>query len=206
MTIAKEEIQRCLFQTVGVLADTIGLREAYAAGHQNRVQQIARTLGQLMGLDEDTVDGLRMAATVHDFGNVLIPIELLNKPGPLNEEEWGFIRQHPTYGHEILKGIEFPWPVAEIVLQHHEHIDGTGYPQGLRGDNILLEARILCVANVMDAITNERPWRAALPVADALDWIQKHSGTRYDPTTVEVCLDLYTKQKHRLDPGYYGRD
>ncbi|MEZ0262433.1 MAG: HD-GYP domain-containing protein [Alphaproteobacteria bacterium] len=204
--IVKEEIQRCLFQTVSVLADTLGLREAFGAGHQNRVQRIARTLGQMMGLDEETVDGLRMAATLHDFGNVLVPAEILNKPGPLNDEEWGYIRQHPTYGHEILKGIEFPWPVAEIVLQHHEHLDGTGYPQGLRGDNIMLEARILCVANVMDAITNERPWRPALSVEEALDWIQKNSGTRYDPTTVDVAVDLYTKQKHRLDPGYYGRD
>ena len=200
-----DEITLALYQSLATLADIITLREAGAMDHQRNVSQVARSIAQIMRLDEDTIEAIRIAATLHDVGFILIPSGILTKPDELTEQERAVIRQHPVHSAEIIKNIEFPWPVAEIVLQHHERLDGSGYPQGLKGDEIMLEARIIAVADVVESMLSPRPWRNALPLESALAEIESFSGTKYDPVVVETCVELYTKQKYRLDPEYYGR-
>ncbi len=200
-----DEITLALYQSLATLADIITLREAGAMDHQRNVSQISRSIAQIMRLDEDTIEAIRIAGTLHDVGFILIPSGILTKPDELTEQERAVIRQHPIHSAEIIKNIEFPWPVAEIVLQHHERLDGSGYPQGLKGDDIMLEARILGVADVVESMLSPRPWRNALPLESALAEIEGFSGTKYDPVVVETCVELYTKQKYRLDPEYYGR-
>ncbi len=202
---ADDEITLALYQSLSTLADIITLREAGAMDHQRNVSQISRTIAQLMRMGEDEIESIRIAATLHDVGFILIPSGILTKPDVLTDQERAVIRQHPIHSAEIIKNIEFPWPVAEIVLQHHERLDGSGYPQGLKGDDIMLEARIIAVADVVESMLSPRPWRNALPLEDALAEIQNGSGIKYDPLVVETCVELYTKQRYRLDPEYYGR-
>lgn len=201
----EDDVKHALYQSLATLADMIALREASAMDHQRNVSQVARTIAQLMGMGVDEIEGIRVAATLHDVGFILIPSGILNKPDILSDEERAVVRQHPILGAEILKNIEFPWPVAEIVLQHHERLDGSGYPQGLKGGDILLEARILAVADVMESMLSPRPWRGALELDTALAEVTVNSGVKYDPQVVETCVQLYTKQRYRLDPEYYGR-
>jgi HD-GYP domain-containing protein (c-di-GMP phosphodiesterase class II) len=205
MPASSDEILRCLFQTVGTLVDSASLHDPYAPSHRVRTSQIARVLAQILSFDEDMTDGIRMAATLHDFGTLLIPRDIILKPGPLTPEEYTVVKQHPVYGAEIFKEIEFPWPVTQIILQHHERLDGSGYPNGLKKDDILLESQVVAVADVIDAMTSDRPWRQALSVDEALAYLQKERGVKFDPYTVDACVELYTKQKYRLDPEYYGR-
>lgn len=199
------DLKHSLFQSLAALADAIALREAQAMDHQRNVSQVARTIAQLIGMPQEETEGVRVAATLHDIGFILVPSGILNKPGPLDESEMAVVRQHPVYGAEIVKNIEYPWPVAEVILQHHERIDGSGYPQGLAGDDIMLEARIIGVADVIESMLAPRPWRGALSLEEALQEIQGGSGAKYDPHVVEACVELYTKERHRLDPEYYGR-
>lgn len=201
--ILKDDVVHCLYQTIGTLADTIGMKEAYMPEHQHNVSRIARAVAQMMHLDRDIVDGVRIGATLHDFGIIRIPTALLNKPGKLTDQEYEIIKQHPVHGYQILKSIDFPWPVARMVLQHHERLDGTGYPGGMSGSEIILEARIIAVADVMDSMTSDRPWRKAMPVEAGLDELRKNRGTKYDAHVVDTCIDLYTNQSQRLDPDYY---
>lgn len=205
MDVSSEEIMLCLFQTVGVLVDAAGMQEPYAAGHRLRTSQIARTIAQLLGFETVDIDGIRMAATLHDVGNVLLPPGLLAKPDRFTAEEIAVMQQHVAHGADILKNIDFPWPVAPIISQHHERLDGSGYPNGLKGGEIMLEAQILGVADVMEAMTSPRPWREALPVETAIEEIIKGRGVAFDPYAVDACIELFTKQTHRLDPEYYGR-
>ena len=205
MTVLKEDVVHCLYQTVRTLADTIGLKESYTPAHQHTVSQIARCIGQLMNLERDIVDGLRIGATLHDFGIIRIPGEILNKPGKLTDQEYEIMKQHPVHGFQILKSIDFPWPVGRMILQHHERLDGSGYPGGISGDDIIIEARIIAVADVVDSMTSDRPYRKALPVETALAEIKKGSGTKFDPAVVAACIELYTNKAERLDPEYYGR-
>lgn len=205
MTVLKEEVVHCLYQTVCTLADTIALKEPSTPQHQHNVAQIARTIGQIMHLDADIVDGIRIGATLHDFGIIRIPTEILSKPGKLTDQEYETMKQHPVHGYQILKAIEFPWPVGRMLLQHHERMDGSGYPGGIKGTDIILEARIIAVADVVDSMTSDRPYRKALPVESAMEELKMHRGTKYDASVVDACLELYTNQQTRLDPGHYGR-
>lgn len=203
MTITKEQVVLSLYQTVGVLSDAVGLKEHYTPVHQHSVSTIARVIGQIMGLDRDTVDGLRIGATLHDFGIIRIPSEILNKPGRLTEQEFEIMKQHPVHGYQMLKAVDFPWPVGKMILQHHERLDGSGYPGGLRGEDIILEARIIAVADTIDSMTSNRPWRKALPLGTALDEIKNQSGIKYDPAVIDACIELYTNRHHLLDPHHY---
>ncbi len=179
--------------TVGSLAAMAELRDPYTAGHQQRVARLARAIGKRMGLDEERVLGLQVAASLHDIGKVAIPIEVLTKPGRISELEFSIIRGHPVIAHDLLADIDFPWPVAEMVLQHHERLDGSGYPNGLKGDEIMLEGRILAVADVVEAMASHRPYRPALGDEAALEELQSGVGTLYDPEVVNVCCQLFSE-------------
>ena len=147
-----------------------------------------------MGLTDDQVEGVRITASLHDIGKIGVPAEILSKPGRLIDIEFNLIKNHPQTGYELLKDIEFPWPVAQIVLQHHERMDGSGYPQGLKSEDILLEARILAVADVVEAMASHRPYRAALGIEAALEEISKNEGILYDAEVVDACLKLFTEK------------
>ena len=205
MTISKEQVILSLYQCVRTLSDTIGLKEAYTPGHQHTVAQLSRTIGQVMGLETEIIDGLRIGATLHDFGIIRIPTEILSKPGKLTPEEYETMKQHPVHGYQILKSIEFPWPVLKMILQHHERLDGSGYPGGISGDDIILEARIIAVADIVDSMASDRPYRKALPIETALREIKDGRGTKYDPAAVDACIEIYTNRKELLDPDYYKR-
>jgi HD-GYP domain-containing protein (c-di-GMP phosphodiesterase class II) len=176
-----------------VLESTIAARDPYTVGHQRRVSQIACTIGREMGLSEDRLHSLRMAGILHDLGKIAIPSDLLSKPGELTPTEFALIKTHPQVAYNILSPISLPGNTAKIILQHHERIDGSGYPQGLKGEEILLEARILGVADVMEAMCSHRPYRASLGLVETLDELTRNKGILYDAAVVETCLKLYGK-------------
>ncbi|MDM8545601.1 PAS domain S-box protein [Candidatus Venteria ishoeyi] len=188
-------IRKGLKGTIDVVSKIVEARDPYTAGHQHRVSQLSRAIAQKMGLDDETVEGIRIGATIHDIGKVQIPSEILSKPGKLSQLEYKLIQSHPGAGYHILKDIEFPWPIAEIAYQHHERIDGSGYPQRLKGDEICLAARIVCVADVVEAMSNHRPYRASLGIDVALEAIQVHRGTMFDEAVVDACLLLFSEKK-----------
>jgi putative nucleotidyltransferase with HDIG domain len=185
-------------ETIQAVASTVEMRDAYTAGHQRRVARIAEAIASEMGLTADRIHGLRLASIVHDVGKIKVPAEILSKPGKLSKFEYELIREHPRAGHDILKSVSFPWPIADIVLQHHERLDGSGYPSGLKGDAILLEARILGVADVVEAWTSHRPYRAALGLDAALTEIQRGSGMLYDPAVIEACVRIFGSGRFML--------
>ncbi len=201
-----KKVLHCLFQTVQMLSGTIGLKEAYTPGHQENIARVSRIIGQMMGLSNEVINGLRVGATLHDYGIIRIPSEILNKPGKLTEQEYNIMKQHPVHAYQLLKNIDFPWPVARMILQHHERLDGSGYPAGIKGDDIILESRILAVADIVDSMTSDRPWRKAFTVEKTMEEIQKHSGVKYDSAVVDACVELYTKQADRLKDDFYDRD
>ncbi|MBN2716049.1 MAG: HD-GYP domain-containing protein, partial [Deltaproteobacteria bacterium] len=172
------------------LSVTVGNRDPYTAGHQRRVAELSLAIAREMALDEDALEEIRVAALLHDIGKLYTPAEILNKPGALKSIEFELIKQHAEEGYNTLKNIEFPWPIAQIVSQHHERCDGSGYPRGIAGDEILLAARILAVADVVEAITSMRPYRAALGLDTAIDEITRFKGTRYDTDVVDATMRL----------------
>ena len=174
-----------------VLESTMATRDPYTVGHQRRVSQIACTIGREMGLSEDRLYNLRMAGMLHDLGKFAIPSDLLSKPGKLTPQEFALIKTHPQVAYNILEPITLPGNTVQIILQHHERLNGSGYPQGLRGEEILLEARILGVADVMEAMCSHRPYRASLGLAASLDELTRNKGILYDTAVVETCLKLY---------------
>lgn len=180
-------LKRSLEDAISVLSRALEMRDPYTAGHQKRVTQLACMIGIEMGLDNEMMDGIRLAGLVHDIGKINVPSEILTKPGRLSRIEHDLIRIHPEAGFDILKDIEFPWPIAEIVRQHHERMDGSGYPQGLTGDAIRIEARIIAVADVIDAMASHRPYRPAMGLEKALDEVEGKKGTLYDRDIVEAC-------------------
>lgn len=203
---AEEELKRSFEQqkmamegTVRAIAYTIEARDPYTAGHQRRVTKLACSIGEEMGLSRDKIEGLRMSGELHDIGKIHVPAEILSKPGQISEAEFNIIKTHPQVGHDILKTIEFPWPVATIVLQHHERMDGSGYPQGIKGKDILLEARILAVADVIEAMATHRPYRPALSVEESLKEISENKGKLYDPKVVEACIKVFREKKFKLE-------
>ena len=187
----QEALQRSLDGTVQAIGAAAERRDPYTAGHQQRVTQLAYAIAKRMNLPQDQSEGIRFAGLVHDIGKMSIPAEILSKPGKLSETEYQLIQAHPQIGYDILKSITFPWPVAEIVLQHHERLDGSGYPQGLKGDAILLEAKILAVADVVEAMASHRPYRPALGIDAALQEIKQQQGKLYDSSVVEACVQLF---------------
>ena len=196
----KEKILRKnLMETVKALALAVEMRDIYIAGHQRKVSKLACHIAEEMGLPEEQVDGLRMAGHVHDIGTIQILPEILIKPDHLSQFESYMVRMHPQFGYDILKAIEFPYPVAQIVLQHHERIDGSGYPAGLLGGNILPEARILAVADIVEAMSSPRPYRPALGIKTALEETSKDRAILYDPDAVDACLKLFHEKKFKLE-------
>jgi len=185
------QLQTSLEDTVVAIANIVELRDPYTAGHQARVADLAASIARHMGLADDQVQAIHLASIVHDLGKIKIPAEILSKPGRLSDIEFQFIQTHAQAGYDILKDISFPWPIAQTVLQHHERLDGSGYPQGLKGDAILLEARIISVADVVEAMSSHRPYRAGLGLDAALKEISNFRGNRFDSQVVDACLSLF---------------
>jgi PAS domain S-box-containing protein len=193
-----ERMKKALRATVQAISLTVEMKDPYTSGHQQRVSDLARAIATEMGLSADRQDFIRTASTIHDIGKIAIPSEILSKPTKLTDLEFSLIKTHPQSGYDILKDIEFPWPVADVVLQHHERMDGSGYPQGLKGDDILLEARILAIADVVEAIASHRPYRPALGIDLALEDISRNKGILYDADAVDACLKLFREKGYTL--------
>ncbi len=198
---AANRLKSSMIKTVQALCATVERRDPYVVGHQDRVADLALAIGRRMGLDENRLEGLRLASIVHDIGKVNVPTEILNKPGRLSAPEFAIIKTHPEVGYEILKDIDFPWPVARMVREHHETMDGSGYPLGLTGDQLLLESRILSVADVLEAVTSHRPYRPGLGLDKGLEVLAEMRGTKLDPAVVDVCLDLIRNREVTV-PGW----
>ena len=192
------KLRKTLGSTIQAMALIVETRDPYTAGHQQRVADLARAIATEMDLPENQIDGIRMAGVIHDLGKIAEPAEILSKPGRLTEIEYSLIKMHPQVGYDILKEIEFAWPVDMIVLQHHERLNGSGYPKGLSGNKILIESRIMAVADVVEAMASHRPYRAALGIDKALGEITKNKGALYDPQVVDACVRLFTKKGFEL--------
>lgn len=190
----REKLERSMHKTVQAIANTVEMRDPYTAGHQRRVAQLAVAIAKELGVEAARMRGLHLAGIVHDIGKIQIPTEILSKPGRLSDVEFRFIQLHAQAGFEILKDVEFPWPIADIVRQHHERINGTGYPQGLKGDEILLEARILSVADVVEAMASHRPYRPGLGLEAAFAEITRQRGLGYDPAVVDACFTVFERR------------
>lgn len=193
-----ERLRKALGSTIQALAVTAETRDPYTAGHQRRVTDLACTIAAQMGLLTNQIDGIRMASMIHDLGKISIPAEILSKPTKLTNIEFMMIKTHPQAGFDILKDIEFPWPVARMVLEHHERIDGSGYPDGLTGDRLLIDSRIIAVADVVEAMASHRPYRPALGLDKALEEISRNRGALYDPGAVDACLALIEQGGYQL--------
>lgn len=193
-----DAIRSNMLAFVTAIAATIEMRDPYTAGHQRRTANLATAIAEHMELSESQIEGLHLAGVMHDIGKIRVPAEILSKPGRLNHLEYELIKQHPQTGYEILKPIDFPWPLATIVLQHHERLDGSGYPHGLCSEQIALEAKILAVADVVEAMISHRPYRAALGIELAIDELTSQKGSRYDPTVVDACLHLLQERGYQL--------
>ncbi|MGZ5006701.1 MAG: HD-GYP domain-containing protein [Methylobacter sp.] len=192
------ELRTNMLAFVTAIASTVEMRDPYTAGHQRRTAHLASAIARELQLPEDQIEGLNLASVVHDIGKIRIPAEILCKPGRLNELEFGLIKLHPETGYEILKSIDFPWPIAKAVLQHHERLEGSGYPHGLKDEEILLEAKIIAVADVVEAMISHRPYRAGLGVDAALNEITQHKGVLYDSSVVNACLTLFHEKDYKL--------
>jgi HD-GYP domain-containing protein (c-di-GMP phosphodiesterase class II) len=174
------------------------MRDPYTAGHERRVAEIAVAIGRDFGFDDRRLEGLRVAGYLHDVGKMTIPSEILSKPGKLSAIEFQLIQGHARASYDVLKDVEFPWPVAQVALQHHERIDGSGYPQGLKGEAIMLEARIMAVADVVEAMSSHRPYRPGLGIAKALAEIERGRGTAYDIQAADACLRLFREKGYTV--------
>ena len=194
LTESQERLRTTMLDFITSLGATIEARDPYTAGHQRRVAHLAVAIARELSWPDDQIEGLYLASVVHDFGKIRIPAEILSKPGRLSELEFGFIKLHPETGYEILKSVDFPWPIAQTVLQHHERLDGSGYPYGLKENEILPEAKVLSVADVVEAMISHRPYRAALGLDVALDEITRHRGVLYDSVVVDTCLKLFREK------------
>lgn len=187
-TLAARQQEQALCEALGAIAAVLEQRDPYTAGHQTHVAELAELIGKELGLDAERLRVIYLSAIVHDLGKIQVPVEILTKPGRLTSIEFALIKQHPEVGYEILKGIPFPWPIAEIIRQHHEYLDGSGYPQGLKGEQILLESRILTVADIVESMSSDRPYRPALGIDEARTQIAQMRGEKLDPVVVDACL------------------
>ena len=190
-----EKLHEALEGTIQAMALTIEIRDPYTAGHQRRVSKLSCAIAQDLGMSEFEVEGLRVAGDIHDLGKIYVPAEILSKPGQITAIEYGIIKTHPQVGYDILKTINFPWPVAQIVLQHHERLDGSGYPLGLVSDQILKEARILTVADIVEAMSSHRPYRPAQGIDKALAEVVQNKGRFYDTDVVDACVKLFQEER-----------
>jgi len=193
-----ESLQKAYNTTISVMISAIEMRDPYTAGHQKKSADFARAIAAEMGLDQQKIDGIRMAGIIHDIGKLSIPAEILTKPTKLTKIEFSLIKEHARCGYEMLKDVESPWPLAEMVYQHHERMDGSGYPRNLKGDEILIEARILAVADVVEAMASHRPYRASLGIETALEEIEKNKGVLYDRDVADACLRLFREKGYEL--------
>ena len=192
------KLEKALEGTFKAMSLTIELRDLYTAGHQRRVMNLAVAIAKEMNLSQDVVEGIRMAGIIHDIGKIAVPAEILVKPTRLSKNEFQLIKEHPRLGYDILKRIEFPWPVAQIVLQHHERMDGSGYPDGLVGDAILMEARILALADHVEALSSHRAYRPALGLDKAMEEIRRGRGIQFDSRAVDTCIKLFREKGFHL--------
>jgi HD-GYP domain-containing protein (c-di-GMP phosphodiesterase class II) len=193
-----ERLRKSFGVTINILVAAIEMRDPYTAGHQQRSANVACAIAQEMGLPEDIIEGINIASTIHDIGNLSIPVEILTKPSKLTGKEYSLVKEHARVGFEMFKDVELPWPLAEIIYQHHERMDGSGYPRKLKGDKILMEARVLAVADVVDAMSTQRPYRASLGLDAALEEIEKNKGILYDDAVSDACLRLFRGKGYRL--------
>lgn len=191
--LQEEKLRAALEDALGAIAGVLEQRDPYTAGHQKHVAELAVAIGRELGLDAERLHALLLAATVHDLGKIEVPVEILTKPARLSAAEFALVKRHPEVGYQLLKRIAFPWPIADIIRQHHETIDGGGYPQGLTGDKILLEAKILSVADIVESISSDRPYRPALGLDQAITEIVKIRGTKLEPAVVDACLRVLAR-------------
>ncbi|MDD5723863.1 MAG: PAS domain S-box protein [Syntrophales bacterium] len=196
-----DTLRRAVNTTIQVMVSAVEVRDAYTAGHQRRSADLSHAIATEMGFSEDKIEGIHMAASIHDIGKLSVPAEILSKPTKLSDIEFSLIKEHSRKGYEILKDVESPWPLAEIVYQHHERMDGSGYPRNLKGEEIIVEARILAVADVVEAMASHRPYRPGLGIDVALDEIEKNRGIFYDNAVADACLRLFREKGYNLDEG-----
>lgn len=194
-----DKLQRAIEGIIKVIAVTVETRDPYTAGHQRRVASLASAISKELGLSQDHIDGINMAGLIHDCGKISVPAEILSKPTKLIDIEFSIIKNHSQIGYDILKTIEFPWPVEQIVLQHHERENGTGYPQGLEKKDIIIEAKIIAVSDVVEAMASDRPYRPALGIKEALEEIRNNSGILYDSDVVDACLKIISSGMFKFE-------
>lgn len=189
-----DALSRILYGTIEAMSTVVETRDPYTAGHQQKVADIAVAIAEEMSLPREIVEGVRLAGQIHDLGKIAIPAEILSKPGKISDDEFSLIKSHPQMGRDIIKNIEFPWPIADIVIQHHEKIDGTGYPNNIKGDDILLESKIISVADVVEAMASHRPYRASLGLDVALSEIERNKNASFDPDIVDACQRVFAQE------------
>jgi PAS domain S-box-containing protein len=193
-----DSLRKAINTTIQVMVSAVEIRDPYTAGHQIRSAALARAIAAELGLPQEKIEGIHMVGTIHDIGKLSIPAEILSKPTKLTEIEFSLIKEHARRGFEMLKDVESPWPLAEIVYQHHERMDGSGYPRNLKGEDILIEARILTIADVVEAMSSHRPYRPGLGIGVALEEIEKNKVILYDADAVDVCLKLFREKRYEL--------
>jgi PAS domain S-box-containing protein len=193
-----ERLRKALYATVQTIAGIVETRDPYTAGHQRRVANLSGVVAKELGLSDDQIQSLQMAGIIHDVGKISVPAEILSKPTKLTDIEFSLIKSHAQSGYDILKDIEFPWPIARMVLEHHERVNGSGYPNGLTGDKLLIESKILTVADVVESMSSYRPYRPALGIDKALEEISTHKGVFYDPVVVDACIRLFHEKDYKI--------
>ena len=196
--IHNEKLQLSLMETIDITRQLVELRDPYTAGHEKHVGDLAKAIAQEMGLDSIHQEGLMVAGYLHDLGKIIVPVEILCKPTKISPEEYNLVKNHVQAGYDLLKNVTFPWPIAHSVLEHHERLDGSGYPNGLKGDQISIEGRILAVSDVMDAMSCNRPYRTSPGIEEALAEIEGGSGRIYDERVVLACLTLFREKGYKI--------
>ncbi len=193
------DLRKIMGGIIKAIVKTIEMRDPYTAGHQHRVAHLSRAMAHELNLKRDQIEGIRMAATIHDLGKISVPAEILSKPGDLTDCERGIVEAHPQAGYDIVSSIDIALPIAPILLQHHERIDGSGYPNGLLGEKVLVEAKIIGVADVVEAMASHRPYRAAIGMDKALNELSQGRGVTYEQEVVDACLLLFNDKGFSFD-------
>lgn len=203
LAYSAERLQRVLLSTIQAIAITVEKRDPYTAGHQQKTAQLVAAIAAELGWPAERIEGLRLGAIIHDIGKIYVPAEILSRPGKLTDSEFKIIKSHPLVGYDIIKDVEFPWPVAQMILQHHERLDGSGYPNGLKGEDIIPEARLLAVADVMEAMASHRPYRPAKGLDAGLAELKEQRGRLYEPEMVDACIRVIQEKKFMFEARGY---